>query len=32
LVLPDGQIKRFRPQIKPDSAEIIETIEANLPR
>jgi glutathione peroxidase len=31
LVLPNGTIHRFRPTIKPDSAEIIELIEANLP-
>ena len=32
LVTPDGKIMRFRPQTKPDSAEIIAAIEANLPR
>ncbi|NBU23490.1 MAG: glutathione peroxidase [Actinobacteria bacterium] len=32
LILPSGQIKRFRPQVKPDDASIIELIEANLPR
>ncbi len=32
LVLPNGTIHRFRPTVKPDSAEIIALIEANLPR
>jgi glutathione peroxidase len=32
LVAPDGKIMRFRPQTKPDAEEIIEAIEANLPR
>jgi glutathione peroxidase len=32
LILPNGEIKRFRPQTKPDDAAIIEVIEANLPR
>ena len=32
LVTPDGKIMRFRPQTKPDAEEIIEAIEANLPR
>nr|WP_040324914.1 redoxin domain-containing protein [Candidatus Aquiluna sp. IMCC13023] len=32
LVAPDGNIMRFRPQTKPDAEEIIEAIEANLPR
>lgn len=32
LVLPNGQIHRFRPPVKPDSPQIIELIEANLPR
>lgn len=31
LVLPSGEIKRFRPTTKPDADEIIEAIEANLP-
>jgi glutathione peroxidase len=31
LVLPSGQIHRFRPPVKPDSPEIIALIEANLP-
>lgn len=30
LVLPDGEIHRFRPQTQPDSPEIIALIEANL--
>jgi glutathione peroxidase len=32
VVLPNGTIHRFRPTVKPDSTEIIELIEANLPR
>jgi glutathione peroxidase len=32
LVLPNGTIHRFRPPVKPDSAEIIALIEAHLPR
>jgi glutathione peroxidase len=32
LILPNGTIHRFRPTVKPDSAAIIELIEANLPR
>jgi glutathione peroxidase len=32
LVLPNGEIHRFRPTVKPDSREILELIEANLPR
>lgn len=32
LVLPNGTIHRFRPPVKPDSPQIIELIEANLPR
>lgn len=31
LLLPNGQIMRFRPKVKPDAPEIIEAIEANLP-
>jgi glutathione peroxidase len=31
LVLPNGQIHRFRPTTKPDAAEIISLIEKNLP-
>lgn len=32
LVLPNGEIHRFRPTTKPDAPEIISLIEANLPR
>ena len=32
LVLPNGEIMRFRPTTKPDAPEIIEAIEANLPK
>lgn len=32
LILPNGEIRRFRPQTKPDDPAIIEVIEANLPR
>ena len=32
LVLPNGTIHRFRPTVKPDSAEIVALIEENLPR
>ena len=32
LILPNGEIHRFRPTVKPDSPEIIALIEANLPR
>ena len=32
LILPDGSIHRFRPNTQPDCDEIIELIEANLPR
>ncbi len=31
LVLPDGEVKRFRPKMKPDDARIVSVIEANLP-
>ena len=31
LLLPSGEVKRFRPQTEPDDPEIIRTIEANLP-
>jgi glutathione peroxidase len=31
LLLPNGEIMRFRPKVKPDAPEIIEAIEANLP-
>ena len=32
VILPNGKIHRFRPTTKPDAPEIIELIEANLPR
>jgi glutathione peroxidase len=32
LVLPNGEILRFRPTTKPDDADIISAIEANLPK
>jgi len=32
LVTPSGEVKRFRPRTLPDAPEIIEAIEANLPR
>lgn len=32
LVLPSGEIRRFRPTTKPDDEEIVAVIEANLPR
>jgi glutathione peroxidase len=32
LILPNGNIHRFRPQTQPDDKEIIGLIEANLPR
>jgi len=31
LVLPNGEIHRFRPQMKPDDVSIVSLIEANLP-
>lgn len=31
LILPNGEIKRFRPTTKPDDEAIITVIEANLP-
>ena len=31
LVLPSGEVKRFRPKLQPDDAEIVSLIEANLP-
>jgi glutathione peroxidase len=31
LVLPNGEIHRFRPTTKPDDADIVSLIEANLP-
>ncbi len=32
LVLPNGEVHRFRPNVLPSSREIVELIEANLPR
>jgi len=32
LVLPNGEVHRFRPNVQPDAPEIIALIEANLPR
>ena len=32
LVLPDGDVLRFRPKQKPDAPEIVQAIEAALPR
>jgi len=32
LVLPDGQVRRFRPRTQPDDPAIVSLIEANLPR
>jgi len=31
LILPNGEVKRFRPTTKPDAPEIIELIESSLP-
>jgi glutathione peroxidase len=31
LILPNGQVHRFRPTVKPDSSDIVSLIEANLP-
>ena len=31
LILPNGQVHRFRPTVKPDATDIISLIEANLP-
>ena len=31
LVLPNGEVHRFRPTTKPDDSAIVELIEANLP-
>lgn len=31
LVLPNGDVKRFRPKMRPDDPEIVSVIEANLP-
>lgn len=32
LVLPGGDVRRFRPQTLPDDPRILELVEANLPR
>ncbi len=32
LITPSGEILRFRPTTKPDADEVIQAIEANLPR
>jgi glutathione peroxidase len=32
LVLPNGEVKRFRPRTKPDDPAIVSLIEQNLPR
>ncbi len=32
LILPSGEVKRFRPKVKPDDEAIVSLIEANLPR
>ena len=32
LILPSGEVKRFRPQVKPDDESIVSVIEANLPK
>jgi glutathione peroxidase len=31
LILPNGEVHRFRPKVKPDATEIVAVIEANLP-
>jgi glutathione peroxidase len=31
VILPSGQVHRFRPTVKPDAADIISLIETNLP-
>lgn len=31
LVAPDGEIRRFRPLVEPESTEVVEAIEASLP-
>ena len=31
LLLPGGEVRRFRPATQPDAAEIVDLIEANLP-
>jgi len=32
LVTTDGTVRRFRPTVEPDAAEIVDVIEASLPR
>lgn len=32
VILPSGKVHRYRPTTKPDAPEIVELIEANLPR
>ena len=32
LVLPDGEVLRFRPDVEPDAPELVAAIEASLPR
>jgi len=32
VVLPDGEVHRFRPNTEPDATEIVELIESNLPK
>lgn len=32
VLTPEGTVHRFRPNVKPDDAAIVEVIEANLPR
>jgi glutathione peroxidase len=32
LVLPNGEIHRFRPNMLPDDEKIVSVIEANLPK
>jgi glutathione peroxidase len=31
VILPSGEVERFRPQTKPDDEAIVSLIEANLP-
>jgi glutathione peroxidase len=31
VILPNGEVHRFRPTVKPDAQEIVSLIEANLP-
>lgn len=32
LILPNSEVHRFRPKVKPDATEIVSVIEANLPK